>query len=297
MTPASLDHEPELVRSFDGSMIAARRMADTRRDADAPPLLVVNAVGATLASWRRVLIDIVRERPVIAWDQRGLLSSGPIASDRLDPGAHAEDAVAVLDHHGVERCVVASWSNGSRIALELLARYPERLAAAVIVSGGYGHPLWRLLRLEVVSSLPLAAGVAKHFARSLEGPFRALVKRPELPGLIRQSGLVGPSADIPALVELLHGLASCDLRALLATFEAVAGGAGTDLLSEVESPTLIVAGDRDPFTPHAMQYEMAEHIALSRLEVYERATHYLPMEFPARLSHDMRTFFDETVTP
>jgi pimeloyl-ACP methyl ester carboxylesterase len=297
MTPASLDHEPELVRSFDGSMIAARRMGDARRNADALPLLVVNGVGATLASWRKVLIDIVRQRPVIAWDQRGLLESGPIASDRLDPGAHAEDAVAVLDHHGVERCVVASWSNGSRIALELMARYPERLAAAVIVSGGYGHPLWRFLRLEVVSSLPLIAGVAKHFAPSLEGPFRALVRRPELAGLVRQSGLVGPSADIPALVELLHGLAACDLRVLLATFEAVAGVAGTDLLSEVECPTLIVAGDRDLFTPHAMQYEMAEHIAMSRLEVYERATHYLPMEFPARLSHDMRMFFEEMVTP
>jgi pimeloyl-ACP methyl ester carboxylesterase len=297
MTPASLDHEPELVRSFDGSMIATRRMGDAKRDDDALPLLVVNAVGATLASWRRVLIDIVRERQVIAWDQRGLLSSGPIASDRLDPGAHAEDAVAVLDHHGVERCVVASWSHGSRIALELMARYPERLAAAVIVSGGYGHPLWRFLRLEVVSSLPVIAGVAKHFAYSLEGPFRALVRRPELPGLIRQSGFVGPSADIPALVELLHGLAACDLRVLLATFEAVAGDAGTDLLSKVECPTLIVAGDRDPFTPRAMQYEMTEHIAMSRLEVYERATHYLPMEFPARLSHDMSTFFEEMVTP
>jgi pimeloyl-ACP methyl ester carboxylesterase len=297
MTPASLDHEPELVRSFDGSMLAARRMGDASRVGDALPLLVVNAVGATLASWRKVLIDIIRERPVIAWDQRGLLESGPIASDRLDPGAHAEDAVAVLDHHGVDRCVVASWSNGSRIALELMARYPERVAAAVIVSGGYGHPLWRFLRLEVMSSLPVLAGVAKHFASSLEGPFRALVKRPELPGLIRQSGFVGPSADIPALVELLHGLAACDLRVLLATFEAVAGDAGTDLLSEVECPTLIVAGDRDPFTPHAMQYEMAEHIAVSRLEVYERATHYLPMEFPARLSHDMRTFFEEMITP
>ena len=297
MSAASLEHEPELVRSFDGTMIAARRMGGGGRTGDALPLLVVNAVGATLASWRKVLIDIVRDRPVIAWDQRGLLDSGPLASDRLDPGAHAEDAVAVLEHHAVERCVVASWSNGSRIALELMARYPERVAAATIVSGGYGHPLWRFFRLELVSSLPVVAGVAKHFTSSLEGPFRALVRRPELPGLIRQSGFVGPTADIPALVELLQGLAACDLRVLLATFEAVAGDAGTDLLSEVECPTLIVAGDRDPFTPHAMQYEMAEHIPVSRLEVYERATHYLPMEFPGRLSHDMRTFLEEAVTP
>jgi pimeloyl-ACP methyl ester carboxylesterase len=297
MTTASLEHEPEPVTSFDGTMIAARAMGFPGRDPDALPLLVVNAVAATLASWRKVLIDVVRGRPAIAWDQRGLLSSGPAASDRLDPGAHAEDAVAVLERHEVERCVLASWSNGSRIALEIMGRYPELVAASVIVSGGYGHPLWRFLRLELASSLPPLAGVAKHFASSLEGPFRALANRPELPGLIRQSGFVGPSADIPALVELLRGVASCDLRVVLATFEAVAGDAATDLLPEVACPTLIVAGDRDPFTPHAMQYEMTERIPMSRLEVYERATHYLPMEFPARLSNDMRSFFEETVTP
>src|SRR5919106_1348200 len=136
MSAVSLEHEPG--RSFDGTMIAARRMGGAAEDGDALPLLVVNAVGATLASWRKVLFDIVRDRPAIAWDQRGLLESGPLASDRLDPGAHAEDAVAVLEHHAVSRCVVASWSNGSRIALELMARYPERIAAATIVSGGYG---------------------------------------------------------------------------------------------------------------------------------------------------------------
>ncbi len=290
MSVPNLDHEVTRVRSFDGTILAARRMGAE----DGMPLLVVNGIGATLAVWRRVLIDIARERPVISWDQRGLHDSGEPASDRLDAGAQAEDAAAVLDHFGIERFVAASWSNGSRIALELAHRNTERLTALALVCGGYGHPLGRLLRyLEVASVLPTLAGVVKHFSSFLEGPLRGVTSRPELAGLVRQSGMIAATADTAALVDLLRGMARCDTRTLLATYEAVAGDPAPELLSEVEAPALIVAGERDPFTTRRVSEEMARAIPKARLEVYERATHYLPIEYPARLSDDLRAFWRE----
>ena len=36
--------------------------------------------------------------------------------------------------------------------------------------------------------------------------------------------------------------------------------------------------------------ETAAAIPGARLEVYERATHYLPIEYPARLSDDLGSF-------
>ena len=185
MSGPDLDHEVELVRSFDKTQLAARRFGD----AGGVPLLVANAVGAGLAVWRRVLLDVVRERPVVMWDHRGLHGSEAPFSGRLDPGAQAEDAAAILDHFGIERFVMTSWSNGTRIALEISHRYPERLAALSIVCGGYGHPFGRLLRnFELASILPTVAGVAKHFSSLFVAPFRCLTFRPELSCLVRQSG-------------------------------------------------------------------------------------------------------------
>lgn len=290
MTLPNLDHEPELVRSFDGTHLAARRMGT----GDKTPLLVVNAVGAGLAVWRRALVDSARERPIVTWDHRGLHESGEPQSDRMDPGAQAEDGIAVLEHFGIDRFVMASWSNGTRIALEIVHRYSEGLAAFSIVCGGYGHPLGRLLRyLEPASILPTIAGVAKHFASLLEGPFRGLTSRPEIAGLIRQSGMIAATADTTALVDLLRGMSSCDTRMLLKSYEAVAGDAAPELLDDVHVPTLIVAGEKDPFTTRRVSEEMKRSIPGSRLEVYERATHYLPIEYPAKLSHELRTFWKD----
>ena len=284
----TLAHEPELVRSFDGTQLAARRMGG----GDGIPLLVANGVGANLAVWRRALIDVARERPIVMWDHRGLYESGPPNSDRIDAGAQAEDAVAVLDHYGIDRFVMASWSNGARIALEIAHRYPESVVALTMVNGGYGHPFGRVIRhLEIASALPTLAGIAKHFASFIEGPFRGLASRPEIAGLIRQSGIIGATADTEALVELFRGMASCSTRSLLATYEAVAGDPAPELLADVQAPTLLVAGERDPFTPRRVSEQMVRSIPDARLEVYARATHYVPIEYPARLSDDLRSFW------
>ena len=284
----TLAHEPELVRSFDGTQLAARRMGG----GDSTPLLVVNAVGANLAVWRRALIDVARERPIITWDHRGLHESALPHSDRIDAGAQAEDALAVLDHYGVNRFVMVSWSNGARIALEITHRYPESVGALTVVNGGYGHPFGRAIRhLEFASALPTIAGLAKHFASFIEGPLRGAASRPEIAGLIRQSGLIGATADTAALVDLFRGMAACDTRTLLSTYEAVAGDPAPELLSDVQCPTLLVAGERDAFTPRRVSEEMARSIPDARLEVYARATHYVPIEYPAKLSDDLRLFW------
>ena len=289
MPMIGLEHEPELVRSFDGTAVSATHHGV----GEGLPLLIANAVGANFAAWRRSLVDVARQRPILTWDHRGLLGSGPPVSARIDPAAHAEDAMAVADHFGVDRFALAAWSNGSRIGIEIAARYPERVAALVLVSGGSGHPAGRLLRLEIASAIPIVSSVAKYFAGSLAQRFQRLVARPEITGLIRQSGMVGATADTPALVDLLKGMATCDLRTLLATFESVIGDSGAELLSQIQAPTLMIVGDRDQFTTSRMVEEVSRSIPNCRVIHYEGATHYLPLEFSARLSNDLRDFLAE----
>ena len=284
------DAHGDVIASFDGTLLATNRTGED----GGVPLLVVNGVGANRAIWARALVDVERDRPLVTWDHRGLLGSGAPATDRLDAGAQSEDGIAVADHYGIEGFVLLSWSNGSRIALEIAARYPERVKGLIAVNGGFGHPFGRLLRhLEVASIFPSIAGVAKHFGSTLQAPLRALTARPELIGLIRQSGFVGATADGPLLVDLLRGLATCDLKTFLASYEAIAGDPAPELAARLEAPALLVAGDKDSFTPLSMVIEMHAAMRDARLEVYEKATHYLPLEYPAKLSDDIRTFLKE----
>ncbi len=284
------DTDSSFVQSFDGTVIAVRRFGS----ASSTPLLVCNAVGADMVMWSKSLVDVVRERPIVTWDLRGLLESEAPRSDRIDAGAHAEDAMAALDDTDADDFVIASWSNGTRIALEIAHRYPDRVRALVLISGAQGYSVTSSIRhLEIAGFLPTVMGVAKHFAGFLEGPLRGLTSRPELAGLVRQSGLVGATADIPALVEVLQGMARCDLRSLLATYEALAGDPASDILETIEAPTLVIAGEKDHFTSVRHMGKMTQDIPGARMVVYEKASHYLPIEFPARLSEDLRKFFAE----
>ncbi|KAJ1684237.1 hypothetical protein LUZ63_020530 [Rhynchospora breviuscula] len=47
----------------------------------------------------------------------------------------ADDAAAVLDHLGVERCVVAGWSGGGPHALAIGAGLPDRVAGVTTIAG------------------------------------------------------------------------------------------------------------------------------------------------------------------
>jgi pimeloyl-ACP methyl ester carboxylesterase len=284
MGDPNLEHEVDQIKSFDLSLIAARRMGAE----EGIPLLIASAVGANLAVWRRTLLDLARARPIVTWDLRGLGDSGEARSQRLDASAHAEDGVAVADFYELERFHLAAWSTGTRIALEIAHRYPERVASLTLVCGGYGYSVSSGLRhLELASALPMLSGVAKHFAGYLGVAFRGLTGRAELAGLIRQSGLVGPTADTEALVDMVRSMGDSDTHTLLETYEAIAGDAAPELLGQIEPSTLLVAGEKDPFTPRRMMEVMEERIPGASLTVYDRATHYLPIEFPARLAAEM----------
>src|ERR1051325_2922563 len=89
-----------------------------------PPLLMLHGNGLDhtyLRPWHDALADRAR---VIYYDQR---RSG--RSERKGPSDHAThhaDALALLDHLGVERATVYGHSYGSWLALGLAAAYPDR---------------------------------------------------------------------------------------------------------------------------------------------------------------------------
>lgn len=284
-----VESPPSIVRSTDGTMIAVRTFGED----GGIPVLLANAVGANLSIWRNVLEDLSRERKIITWDHRGMFESGLPATDRLDATAHAQDALAAIRSLEIERFHVLGWSSGGRIALEIAQGYPERVASLSLVCAGYGHALSALFRLEFNALLPRVANVAKYVAGPLHAALKNFVARPEVAGLVRQSGAIGASADTLAFVGYLKGLADADPRRLLASYHAVSGDPASHLLSEIVAPTLVIAGEHDQFTSRAVTTEILAKIPDAKLEIYEDATHYLPIEHPAKLAYDLAKFHKE----
>lgn len=107
----------------------------TERTGDGPPLLLISGGGGDAGMYAEVVPLLARHYTVLGYDRRGNSRSpftGPDADADISVATQAADAVAVLDHYGVQRAYAFGNSGGAIIALELLAHHADRLCGAVV---------------------------------------------------------------------------------------------------------------------------------------------------------------------
>jgi len=105
------------------------------------PLLILPGGGlnATLGNFKQVAFDPLEtfsgDYRCIAMDLRnanGGQSSGPVDVER-NWDSYADDQLALLDHLGVEKCLVMGFCIGGPFIWNLLKRAPDRFVAATLV--------------------------------------------------------------------------------------------------------------------------------------------------------------------
>jgi len=264
--------------------VPPRGEADGTSSGGAPvPLVLCDGIGCDGYVWRYLLRDVV-DRDVVHWHYRG---HGRTAAPR-DPGRVAiadlaDDLVAVVDEAltpGVS-VAVAGHSMGVQVALETYRRHRARVRGLVLACGAPSHPL-RTFR---------GADTLEHLLPRIQG----WVMR--MPGVInRLSRSLVPTRlgfEIATRLEInrdliqaedfmpyLEGMARMDARLFVAMLGEAGQHSAEDLLPDIAVPTLVVAGERDGFTPPDRSELMAATIPGCELEVVPEGSHTAPIERP-----------------
>lgn len=106
---------------------------------DGPPILALHGL-ASSAHWYDIIAPLLRDRyRIVAPDQRGHGQTTQ-ASNGYGWRSVASDAVGLLDLLGIEKAIVFGHSWGGNVAVATAARYPERVAALVMIDGGFFSP-------------------------------------------------------------------------------------------------------------------------------------------------------------
>jgi 3-oxoadipate enol-lactonase / 4-carboxymuconolactone decarboxylase len=227
----------------------------------APPLVLLNAVGASTEMWAPQLGALREQFRVIGIDTRGHGSSPP-----APPGTHCDiaelgrDVVAALDRIGEGRVHLAGLSLGGMVAMWIAAHHPERvhrlglICTSAHVAPG---PFW-LERATLVRRAGLSAIQEPVVARWITP---ALAQRdPELVGRLTAMLL---TTDAESYAQCCEAFGSLDLRADL---------------PRIAAPTLVIATNDDPATPPDHSREIVAGIAGSRLELLDDAAHLATVE-------------------
>lgn len=194
---------------------------------DAPPLLLINSLGADLGMWEPQLAALARAHRVIRYDARGHGRS-PVPPGPYDLAALGRDALDLLDHLGVARAHMCGLSLGGMTAMWLAAFAPDRVDRLVLLctSALLGPPSAWSSRAQTVLDQGMEA-VADAVVDRWLTPAASPSSRARLRAMIAATPPVGYAGACAAIE-------SMDL---------------TGDLSRIAAPTLVVAGVQDPATP------------------------------------------------
>lgn len=231
------------------------------------------------------------------WHYRGHgRSQRPADPTRIGIGAHAADLDAVRRAEGDPPVVLFGHSMGCQVALEAYRRRPEGVRGLVLICGSFGRITSTFHGLPILDLvLPkLIDGVLRHpnLARAIwshvphETAFKVALKLGEI-----DADRVNPADMMPYLQHMTH----VDLPMFLRMLRAAGEHSAWDHLPEVAVPVLIVAGERDTFTPPFLAREMARAIPGAELLLIERGTHVASIEQPELVDERIKRFLEERV--
>jgi 3-oxoadipate enol-lactonase len=244
-----------------------------------PPVLFIQGLGAGKSGWALQRLATAPWYQGIALDNRGAgRSDKPLGSYTLDE--MADDAIAVLDHAGIETAHIVGASMGGAISQVIAVKYPERTRSITLAcTAGTNHP-WREELLETWRANAISGGLgtmSREAVRWVMGPrsFRRL-----LPAM----GWLGPLA----LGRPAHGF--------VAQVDAILGADFTlvDELEHIEVPVMVLAGNQDILTPRGDSEELAERIPTAELVVISGAAHGFMVEHATTFNRVLLDFLNRS---
>ncbi len=235
---------------------------------NAPPVVVIHALGTNLSIWDAVVAWLPPLR-VLRYDQRGHGKSD-VPRPPYAMGTLVRDAERIMDHLKLKDAVVVGLSAGGMVAQGLAVK-----------------------RLDLVRGLVLSNTAPRILTPEIWADRIDLVRRDGLAALSDASmeRMLGRNwRDSPAMPALRAMLLATDPQGWMGVAAAVAGTDFYATTATLTLPTLVIAGSLDAATPPDMVREMADLIRGSDFHLLRAAGHLPPADQPEAFAAALATF-------
>lgn len=285
MTQSSL-----FVSARDGTRLFVRRRPQPHVEGR-PTAILCDGIACDGFIWKYLWDDLAGYANVVHWHYRGHgRSARPSDPALIELTDHARDLATVRRMAAAEPVVLFGHSMGCQVVLEEYRDHPEGVLGMVLICGSYGRITHTFRGTDVMAQvLPgLIAAVDRHtrLARGLWGNLPPDVAL----RIAILSGEVDTASIVPAdLLPYMRHMVDIDLPMFLRMLRSAGEHSARDLLPKIDVPVLVLAGDRDTFTPTRYAEEMAALIPRSELKVLP-GTHVIPIERKEQVAEIVERF-------
>jgi pimeloyl-ACP methyl ester carboxylesterase len=247
--------------------------------------------------WKYVWDDLAGVLALTHWHYRGHGRSAPPSDpDRIDIPAHADDLWKVRELVGDPPAVLIGHSMGCQVALENYRSHPDGVRALVLMCGSVGNvtrtfhngPILELL-------LPKLVALAEKNPELVRAVWSRISPEMGLRFALRM-GEVDPERTRPEdFMPYLQHMTHVDFPMFLRMVRAAGEHTAEDLLPSIRVPTLIIAGEKDTFTPAYLAEAMQKEIPGAELLLLKGGSHVVPLEQHEVVRDRVLQFLEERV--
>ncbi|HEY0295780.1 MAG TPA: alpha/beta hydrolase [Bordetella sp.] len=229
-------------------------------------LVLIHGVGGRLEQWDQFVALLQGQYRTLRFDQRGMgETSKPAGPYHIDD--YVNDAYALMEAVGVDRCHLAGCSLGALVAQGLALAHPEKLKKLIFLAGVAGRTEEEKRRVQERLGIVAGGIPGQHFENSVirwfTDEFRA-----QHPDVIAAYAASNRKNDPKAYAAAYAVLANTDFA---------------ERLHEIEIPTLVVTGENDMGSNPRMAQFMHEQIAGSQVAILPKLRHSLLIEGPQQV--------------
>ena len=235
---------------------------------------------------------------VVRWDYRAHgRSDAPRDPTDISVASCVDDLEALLSGLHIDAATLVGHSMGGQVAFELYRRHPGKVTALVPTLATSGHAIETFFDTRASLAAFAAFRTAVRIAPGLvTRALRPLLTSGVAERAARLARIIDPTLAPHELMEpYMEQLVRMDLRSYVALAQSIQDHDASDMLSTIAVPTLVVAAERDRFTPLHLAERLARAIPRAELLVIPNATHAALIEQPDLLALRVAKFLDERV--
>lgn len=275
-------------KAFDGTQI----YYETRGEGE--PIVFIYGIACLMNHWHHQVEFFAKTHKVILFDIRGHHKSVPVANINNMKFEHlAFDLQGLLKHLGHDSAHIVGHSFGAPYLLKAYEQFPEMFMSLVFINGFARNPLKKLFGLEFVE--PLFNFIREQHTKSPDlwnALWKTMIDNPVAFQVAALAGGFNIKLTQFKDIEMYgRGVSRLELPLFFELFDQLLKFDGVNILSQIEQPTLVIAGEKDFLTPPSFQKEMSDRIAHSEFLLVPYGSHCCQLDFPEFINLKLKEFF------
>ena len=239
---------------------------------NAPTILMLHGAMANAERFRPWVPALCRDYRVVRMDMRGHgQTEMPCADQALNMSVLVDDALALMDHLGIEAVHFVGNSAGGYVGQHLAMQHPSRIKTLALFGSAPG-----LKNSQALSWLPMVQekGLRQFLADTIDDRFP--------PGL----------QNTPQAEEFLDALGNNDIPFIGRFIEYMATQEWGDQVHRIKCPTLVVVPGAGRIGPADVYKPMRDRLPRGEILVYDGERHSICEYLANRCVADLRSFLE-----